>query len=171
VDEHRLPEVAALPGSLCIYLPGSFTVLYGWQRIPIWFFPAPGTLAHSRSGSFRNRRTPAHRPGGIPRPKDLGPVLSNPFTTIKTRTTRTNNLKYSRFLKKQINQNIDSLLETTKPHVFHFIGHGRLMDENRQETGQVALADPVGQCGMGFSHYFSELFNRPPARAGGAAQL
>jgi hypothetical protein len=54
---------------------------------------------------------------------------------------------------------IDAVLEK-KPHIFHFIGHGRLEDENRQDTGQVALEDSTGGEDWVSANNFSELFNR-----------
>jgi hypothetical protein len=54
---------------------------------------------------------------------------------------------------------IDAVLEQ-KPHIFHFIGHGRLKDESRQDTGQVALEDSMGGEDWVSADNFSELFNR-----------
>lgn len=55
---------------------------------------------------------------------------------------------------------IDTIL-SKEPHIFHFIGHGRLKNESNQEIGQIALVDPdFGEAMWVDADYFSELFNQ-----------
>ncbi len=55
---------------------------------------------------------------------------------------------------------IDTIL-SKEPHIFHFIGHGRLENESNQEIGQIALVDPdFGEAMWVDADYFSELFNQ-----------
>lgn len=55
---------------------------------------------------------------------------------------------------------IDTIL-SKEPHIFHFIGHGRLENERNQEIGQIAFVDPdFGEAMWVDADYFSELFNQ-----------
>jgi hypothetical protein len=157
VDEQRLPEVAALPWEYMYLSPGK---LHG----AIWLAAAPN-MVFSRRRALWRIPGPVRLETGEPlrialvvaAPKDLGPVL---FQPIYQQLKQDPQFEIFEIFEKTNRQNIDTLFETKKPHVFHFIGHGRLMDENRQETGQVALEDPVGNAELVSANYFSELFNR-----------
>lgn len=54
---------------------------------------------------------------------------------------------------------IDNVSER-KPHIFHFIGHGRLRDEQGQEVGQIALMRPNQRARWVDAESFSTLFDR-----------
>jgi formylglycine-generating enzyme required for sulfatase activity len=48
-----------------------------------------------------------------------------------------------------------------QPHIFHFIGHGRLHDESGQEVGQIALVDDMFDEALWVdASFFGGLFNR-----------
>ena len=56
-------------------------------------------------------------------------------------------------------ESIDAVLES-QPHIFHFIGHGRLQNEANQEVGQIAFTDPdfEDEAMWVDADYFSGLF-------------
>jgi hypothetical protein len=48
-----------------------------------------------------------------------------------------------------------------EPHIFHFIGHGRLVNGGSQEVGQIAFVDTeINEAMWVDADYFSELFNQ-----------
>lgn len=58
-------------------------------------------------------------------------------------------------------EEINAVLEK-EPHIFHFIGHGRLQNESNQEIGQIAFTDPDfdDEAMWVDADYFSGLFAR-----------
>ena len=160
VDEHKLPEVAALPWEFMYLTPGK---LHG----ALWLAAAPNMVFSRRRALWRipgpirlETGEPLRIALVVAAPKDLGPVLYQPIYDQLKQVQQDQQFDIIEIFEETNQKNIDNLLETTKPHVFHFIGHGRLKDENRQETGQVALEDPVGNADWVSANYFSELFNR-----------
>lgn len=160
VDEHKLPEVAALPWEFMYLAPGK---LHG----AIWLAAAPNMVFSRRRALWRipgpirlETGEPLRIALVVAAPKDLGPVLYQPIYRQLKQVRQDQQFEIIEIFKDTNQKNIDTLLETTKPHVFHFIGHGRLKDETRQETGQVALEDPFGNAEWFSANYFSELFNR-----------
>ncbi|KYC35639.1 hypothetical protein WA1_07425 [Scytonema hofmannii PCC 7110] len=45
-----------------------------------------------------------------------------------------------------------------KPLIFHFIGHGRLENQNNQEVGQIAFLDDLDEAMWVDADYFSDRF-------------
>lgn len=157
VDEQRLPEVAALPWEFMYLAPGKF---HG----AIWLAADPNMIFSRRRAPWRIPEPVRLEPGEplriglvVAAPNNLGPVISQPIYQLLKQDRQ---FKIFEIFTGTNKRNIDSLLETAKPHIFHFIGHGRLKDENWQETGQVALEDSVGNAEWVSANYFSELFNR-----------
>jgi hypothetical protein len=159
VDEQHLPEVAALPWEFMYLPPGE---LHG----ALWLATAPNMV-------FSRRRARWHVPEpiqlkigerlriaiAVAAPKDLGPVQYQKICNELKKMARTERFEVLEVVEEANRSSIDVLLEK-KPHIFHFIGHGSLKDENRQETGLLALVDSFGGTDLVNSDYFSELFNR-----------
>ncbi|MGD2089185.1 MAG: CHAT domain-containing protein [Candidatus Aminicenantes bacterium] len=159
VDERQLPEVAALPWEFMYVSPGE---LHG----ALWLATAPNMV-------FSRQRARWHVPEPIQlkigerlriaiaaaAPKDLGPVQYQKICNELKKMARTERFEVLEVLEVANRSSIDALLEK-KPHIFHFIGHGSLKDENRQDTGLVALVDSFGSTDLVSADYFSELFNR-----------
>ncbi len=72
---------------------------------------------------------------------DIELVLVNPESEMTTRDT------------------IDKVLEG-RPHIFHFIGHGRLLDNGQEGIRQIALVHETGQAKWVNASQFSGLFVR-----------
>jgi hypothetical protein len=159
VDERQLPEVAALPWEFMYVSPGE---LHG----ALWLATAPNIV-------FSRRRARWHVPEpiqlkigerlriaiAVAAPKDLGPVQYQKICNELKKMARTERFEVLEVVEAANRSSIDALLEK-KPHIFHFIGHGSLKDENRQDTGLVALVDSFGSADLVSADYFSELFNR-----------
>jgi hypothetical protein len=159
VDERQLPEVAALPWEFMYCPPGE---LHG----ALWLATAPNLM-------FSRRRARWHVPEPIQlkigerlriaiavvAPENLGPVQYQKICSELKKMARTERFEVLEVVEAANRSSIDALLEK-KPHIFHFIGHGSLKDENRQDTGLVALVDSFGSADLVSADYFSELFNR-----------
>lgn len=159
VDERQLPEVAALPWEFMYLPPGE---LHG----ALWLATAPNLV-------FSRRRARWHVPEpiklkigerlriaiAVAAPKDQGPVQYHKICNELKKMARTERLEVLEVVEAANRSSIDTLLEK-KPHIFHFIGHGCLKDENREDTGLVALVDSFGSTDLVSADYFSELFNR-----------
>jgi len=159
VDERQLQDIAALPWEFMYLPPGD---LYG----ALWLATAPNMV-------FSRRRARWHVPEpiqlkigerlriaiAVAAPKDLGPVQYQKICNELKEKARTERFEVLEVVEAANRSSIDALLER-KPHIFHFIGHGSLEDENRQDTGLVAMEDSFGNAELVSADYFSELFNR-----------
>ncbi len=157
VDEKKLPEVAALPwelmrvtsprcGTLCLATAPNM-IFSRWQAR--WRVPKPVRLKPGE---------PLRIAVAVAAPNDLPPVKYEKIIEKLKELKKTHG--YEILEEPAANRHsIDILLEK-KPHIFHFIGHGRLKDEQGQETGQVALVDPFGNPTWISAVDFGELFNR-----------
>ncbi|NER04766.1 MAG: CHAT domain-containing protein, partial [Okeania sp. SIO3C4] len=50
-------------------------------------------------------------------------------------------------------------LEANKPDIFHFIGHGQLVDKEGEDVGQVALVNEFGEADWKDARMFGQLFS------------
>ncbi|MDY7003822.1 MAG: CHAT domain-containing protein [Cyanobacteriota bacterium] len=50
-------------------------------------------------------------------------------------------------------------LEADKPDIFHFIGHGQLVDKEGEDVGQVALVNELGEADWKDARMFGQLFS------------
>ncbi len=159
VDERQLPEVAALPWEFMYLPPGK---LHG----PLWLATATD-IVFSRRQVRWNVPEPIQLKIGerlriaiaVAAPENLGPVQYQKICNELKKMERTERFEVLEVVEAANRSSIDALLEK-KPHIFHFIGHGSLKDENRQDTGLVALEDSFGRTDLVSADYFSELFNR-----------
>ena len=158
VDESRLPEVAALPWEFMYAPPGA-------GHGALWLATAPGIVFTRRRAAWKVPESIRLKTGERLRiaataaaPNDGNSVRFQKIFAALQEMAKTG--EFDLELLEAPNRNkIDKLLEK-KPHIFHFIGHGRLEDEKRQETGQLALVNEFGESDWVSADYFSELFNR-----------
>jgi hypothetical protein len=144
IDEQALPDVAALPWEFMrvpssahsgVLWLGTATRLILSRRRSQWFAPNPIQLAAGeklRLGVV------------VSAPNDLGPVLYDE-TVQELEALVANQPDRFEMLPLVVNANPDSLdrLLAQKPHILHFIGHGRLHEHNGKLEGQLALVHPV----------------------------
>jgi len=95
-------------------------------------------------------------------PPELPPVAYQPVQEAleKLASEQTNRVELLPIVNSANPEAIDTIL-SKEPHIFHFIGHGRLVNEGNQEVGQIAFVDPEFDEAMWVdADYFSELFNQ-----------
>lgn len=162
IDERGIPEVAALPWEF-LRLPARANLG------KIWMGTVPD-LAFSRRRSQGIPAQPIQLDKGeklrialvVSAPPELLPVAYEPVQQAleKLANEQTNRVDLLPTVNSANPETIDTIL-SKEPHIFHFIGHGRLVNEGNQEVGQIALVDPDFDEAMWVdADYFSELFNQ-----------
>ncbi|NQE37809.1 CHAT domain-containing protein [Microcoleus asticus] len=162
INEQGMPEIAALPWEfMCvparahlgtIWL-GTVTDLVFSRRRSQWIPATPIQLQKDE----KLRMALA-----ISAPQDLSPVAYEPVQEAleKLAIELADRVELLPILKSANPETVDAVL-AKKPHIFHFIGHGRLVNENNREIGQIAFVDPEFEEAMWVdADYFSELFNQ-----------
>jgi hypothetical protein len=165
IDERVLPEIAAIPWEfLC--LPASANLGN------IWIGTDPNI-------AFARRRTQSImapsiqvEPGerlrialAIANPtgsSDLGVVIYDKVQTAlkKLAQEQSERIELLPIVNPATPEAIDTILEK-KPHIFHFIGHGRLLNKNQEEVGEIALIDGILNEALWVdASLFSDLLNR-----------
>ncbi len=162
IDEQKMPEVAALPWEfLCLPKRANLGT--------IWLAIAPN-LVFSR---WRSQGIPAQPIQldqdeklkialVISTPPDLPTVAYEPVQKAleKLVSEQPNRIELLPIVSSANPEKIDIIL-SKKPHIFHFIGHGRLLNESDRQEGQIALVDPDFDEAMWVNaDYFSELLNQ-----------
>ena len=91
-----------------------------------------------------------------PQDPDLGPVSADLVIETIQNLAEKYPIKLD-ILQKPTIENLLEILEDTKPHVLHFIGHGRF--DKLQERGQIALLDINGKNALWINdREFTEFF-------------
>ncbi len=160
IDEQSMPDVMSLPWEfMCV--PRRF------NANPIWLATSPN-LVFSRYRSQRIAAKPIQLNKNerlrialvVSAPKNLDPVA---YEKVQDELKNLDNREVRIELLPVINpaspHAINAVLEK-EPHIFHFIGHGRLKNENHQEIGQIAFVDQLGDARWVNADYFSNLFDR-----------
>ncbi|WP_293134992.1 SUMF1/EgtB/PvdO family nonheme iron enzyme [Microcoleus sp. bin38.metabat.b11b12b14.051] len=162
IDEQGMPEIAALPWEfMCvptranlgtIWL-GTVSHLAFSRRRSQWIAPPPIQLQKDEKLRIAL---------AISAPEDLSPVAYEPVQEAleKLAIELAERVELLPILKSANPETMNAVL-VKKPHILHFIGHGRLVNENNREIGQIAFVDPEFQEARWVdADYFSELFNQ-----------
>ncbi|OEU53183.1 MAG: hypothetical protein BA861_11575 [Desulfobacterales bacterium S3730MH5] len=164
VDERQLPYIAALPWE---FMRVPFDAGYG----EVWLGTAPHLVFSRRRAHWimpkpiqlkANERLRIAIAVADPRNGDLGPVKFDKVLEAlnKLATDHSDLIELLETVNPATTESIDAVLEK-KPHIFHFIGHGRLEDEKQRDSGQIALVDDEFDKPIWIgAERFSELFNR-----------
>jgi hypothetical protein len=162
IDEQGMPELAALPWEfLCVPIRANLGT--------IWVGTVPD-LVFSRRRSQWIPAQPIQLEQNeklrialvVSAPPGLRPVEYKPVQEAleKLASKQANRVELLPIVESANPEAIDTIL-SKEPHIFHFIGHGQLENENNQEIGQIALVDPdFGEAMWVDADYFSELFNQ-----------
>lgn len=162
IDEQGMPEIAALPWEF-MCLPGSANLG------EIWIGTDPN-LVFSRRRAQWHPAPPIQLEEGeklrialaIAAPKDLAGVEYQTVQEVLEELAK-NQPKHIELLpivNPATSGAIDALLEQ-QPHIFHFIGHGRLQNEDGEDVGEIALVKKVfNTVSWVDASFFSGLFNR-----------
>jgi len=163
IDEQGMPEVAALPWEF-MCLPQKANL----GEIRLGTDPS---IVFSRRRSQWNPALPIQLKEGeklrialvISAPDSLPRVMYEPVQEAleKLANDQTMPIELLPVVSSANADEIDAVLEK-EPHIFHFIGHGRLQNESNQEVGQIAFTDPDynDEAMWVDADYFSGLFAR-----------
>jgi hypothetical protein len=146
IDEQEMPEFAALPWEfLCI--PERF------NQGTIWLGTDPNLVFSRRRALWNSAKTIQLKPGeklrialAISAPEDEGPVEYAEVQEYLEKLTKeqSEEIELLPIINPATKVEIDKLLER-KPHIFHFIGHGRFEDRAGKKVGEIALERKVGK--------------------------
>ncbi len=163
IDEQGMPEVAALPWEF-MCLPQKANL----GEIRLGTDP---NIVFSRRRSQWNPAPPIQLKEGeklrialvISAPQSLPTIKYEPVQEAleKLANDQTIPIELLPIVSSANADEIDAVLEK-EPHIFHFIGHGRLHNDSNQEVGQIAFTDPefVDEEMWVDADYFSGLFSR-----------
>ena len=162
IDEQGMPEIAALPWEfMCVparanlgtIWMGTVPDLVFSRRRAQWIAAQPIQLA--RDEKIRIALI-------ISAPPNLPPVAYEPVQAAleKLAIEQAKRVELLPIVSSANPEAIDTIL-SKDPHIFHFIGHGRMKNEGNQEVGEMAFVDPDFDEAMWVdADYFSELFNQ-----------
>ena len=146
IDEQEMPEFAALPWEfLCI--PERF------NQGTIWLGTDPNLVFSRRRALWNSAKTIQLKPGeklrialAISAPENEGPVEYAEVQEYLEKLTKeqSEEIELLPIINPATKVEIDKLLER-KPHIFHFIGHGRFEDRAGKKVGEIALGRKVGK--------------------------
>jgi hypothetical protein len=165
IDERVLPEIAAIPWEfLC--LPASANLGN------IWIGTDPNIAFARRRTQWIMAPSIQVEPGerlrialAIANPtgsSDLGVVIYDKVQTAleKLAQEQSERIELLPIVNPATPEALDTILEK-KPHIFHFVGHGRLLNKNQEEVGEIALIDDIFNEALWVdASFFSELLNR-----------
>lgn len=161
IDEAQLPDVAALP--------------WEFMRVPaaanlgvIWLSTATNLVFSRRRSHWFAPRAMQLPPGqklrigvAVAAPPDLGPLMHKEEIAALKQAIDNNPTQFE-LLPVLLDANpikLDGLL-AQRPHIFHFIGHGRLHQTDHGTENQLALVHgTIGNADWIEAEFFSELFN------------
>jgi hypothetical protein len=159
IDEQQMPEIAALPWEF-MTLPEDAN-----QGI-IWLATNPH-LVFSRRRVLWNPSQPIQLEKGeklriglaISAPKDLDHIEYQEVQEYLENLAQKQpeHIELLDIVNPATGRAITSLLEQ-KPHIFHFIGHGRFENEEGEQVGQIALINAMQKANWYSANSFAGLF-------------
>lgn len=162
IDEQTMPEVAALPWEF-MCLPASANLGDRWLGTdPNLVFSRRRALWHPAPPIQLEKGEKLKIALAIAAPKDLGTVKYEEVQEALESLAKeqAEQIELLPIVNPATPTAIDKLLEQ-QPHIFHFIGHGQLQNEEGEEVGQIALMKKVFNTALWMdAGSFSELFNR-----------
>ncbi len=161
INERNMFEVAALPWefmkvpedvNLGVVWLGTTPNLIFSRRRAQWHLPQPIQLKENEKLKIALI---------VSTPKDLEPVAYEKVEEDlkEFAVQQKNRIELLPMIKHATPEEIDNLL-AQRPHIFHFIGHGRLHNEEKIEVGQIGLTKETGRVRWVDADYFSELLNQ-----------
>ncbi len=162
IDERGMSNVAALPWEFTC-LPGSANLGEIWLGTdPNLVFTRRRAQWHPAPAIQLNLDEKLRIALAIAAPKNLDSVVYEKVqvTLEKLAINQSDRVELLPIVNPATPEAIDAVLEQ-QPHIFHFIGHGRLHDERGQEVGQIALVDDMFDEALWVdANFFGGLFNR-----------
>jgi formylglycine-generating enzyme required for sulfatase activity len=162
IDERGMSNVAALPWEFTC-LPGSANLGEIWLGTdPNLVFTRRGAQWHPAPAIQLSLDEKLRIALAIAAPKNLDSVVYEKVqvTLEKLAINQSDRVELLPIVNPATPEAMDAVLEQ-QPHIFHFIGHGRLHDERGQEVGQIALVDDMFDEALWVdANFFGGLFNR-----------
>jgi hypothetical protein len=162
IDEQGMPEIAALPWEfMCVPARADLGTIW-LGTVPYLVFSRRRSQWIPASPIQLQKDEKLRIALAISAPQDLSTVAYEPVQEAleKLAIELADRVELLPILKSANPETVDAVL-AKKPHIFHFIGHGRLVNENNREIGQIAFVDPEFEEAMWVdADYFSELFNQ-----------
>ena len=161
IDEEAIPEVAALPWEF-MCLPEEA------GRGELWFATAPKVI-FSRRRTLWDEAAPIQLSKGeklrialvISAPKGEEPVVFAPVEQALKDLVEDKPEQIELFVVNPAQFGaVDEALKKHKPHILHFIGHGRLQNEKNEAVGQLAFMSGMGRAAWINAREFSERFTQ-----------
>ena len=168
IDERTLPEIAALPWEF-------MCVPQAANQGTLWLGTVPDVAFSRRRSQWQSAQpiqlsvneklrialivsAPDSETSGA---ETLGQVVYKPVQQILEELAKSHSAQIELLpvIDRATPKAIDRALKQ-KPHLVHFIGHGRLQNEAGQDIGQIALVDDLNQAFWVNADRFGELFNR-----------
>ena len=162
INEQGMPEIAALPWEfMCVPARANLGT--------IWIGTLPDLVFSRRRSQWIAAQPIQLEPDEklriallISAPPNLPSVAYEPIQAAleKLAVEQQNRVELLPIVSSANPEAIDTIL-SKDPHIFHFIGHGRMQNGGKQEVGEIALVDPDFDEAMWVeADYFSELFNQ-----------
>lgn len=162
IDEKEMPEIAALPWEF-LRLPANL------NQGTVWLATDPNLAFSRRKALWNPARSIQLAPGeklriglAIAAPTDLGTVEYAEVQEYleELAEEQSEKIELLPIVNPATPIKIGDLLEH-KPHIFHFIGHGRFRGEEGEEVGEIALVKKVrNKVKWVNAEDFAEYFNR-----------
>jgi len=162
IDEYGMSEIAALPWEfMCVPARANLGT--------IWMGTVPNLVLCRRRSQWSATQSIQLAPDEkirialvISAPLKLPPVAYEPVQAALEKLAReqAKRVELLPIVSPATPEAIDTIL-SKNPHIFYFIGHGRMKNEGNQEVGEMAFVDPDFDVAMWVdADYFSELFNQ-----------
>ena len=163
IDEHGMSEIAALPWEfMCVPARANLGI--------IWMGTVPNLVLCRRRSQWSATQSIQLAPDEkirialvISAPPNLPPVAYEPVQAALEKLAReqAKRVELLPIVSPATPEAIDTIL-SKNPHIFYFIGHGRMKNEGNQEVGEMAFVDPDfdDEAMWVDADYFSELFNQ-----------
>jgi CHAT domain len=161
IDERELPEVAALPWE--------FMCLPERENLgELWLGTDPNLVFARRRSQWNPAEPIQLKPGeklrialAIAAPRGLNSVKYEEVQTVleELAEKHSDRIELLPVVNPATPDAIDEILEQ-EPHIFHFIGHGRLENEEGEKVGQIALVKEIlNTASWVDAGFFGGLFN------------
>jgi hypothetical protein len=163
VDQQQLPQLDALPWEFLRVPPNKITGT-------LWLATAPRLIFSRRRARWRSPSPVQLQPGdklrialavAAPRDENLGPVAYEKLWQELQDMVNANpeHFELLDLVEQATGDQLDALL-AQKPHILHFVGHGRLADNNGSAIGQIAVVNDAGYAEWVDGSEFANLLNR-----------
>ncbi|WP_088243196.1 CHAT domain-containing protein [Calothrix rhizosoleniae] len=165
INEIAMPEVVAYPWEL-ICLPQKYNqrdIHFATNR-KLSFFRCRYQLEEEAKLSIKVNEGEQLKIALVVSKPTAEPRLSNVEYQevqqyLRSLDSQYNQVKFLPVMDSLNSYNILERLEEDEPDIFHFIGHGQLIEENGEDIGQIAFVNDSGKADWKDAKMFSQLFN------------